>query len=94
MMVRVTEKKRGPREIVNRNNLLALHVTCARVAHMSGATKYFDRPVWEAEETKILALVDHLLTYSAIFDPLLLSSFEGLDDIFNHCCIVTYQNQV
>ena len=61
---------------------------------MSGATEYFDGPVWEAEETKILALVDHLLTYSAIFNPLLLSSFEGLDDILNHCCIVTYQNQV
>ncbi|KAF9646090.1 hypothetical protein BDM02DRAFT_3100445 [Thelephora ganbajun] len=35
--------------------LLALHATCARVAHMSGATEFFGRLEWEAEETNILA---------------------------------------
>ncbi|KAF9643997.1 hypothetical protein BDM02DRAFT_3122647 [Thelephora ganbajun] len=35
--------------------LLALHATCARVAHMSGATEFFDRLEWEAEETNVLA---------------------------------------
>ncbi|KAF9646068.1 hypothetical protein BDM02DRAFT_3156687 [Thelephora ganbajun] len=35
--------------------LLALHATCARVAHMSGATEFFDRLEWEVEETNVLA---------------------------------------
>ncbi|KAF8120382.1 hypothetical protein EV363DRAFT_1190685, partial [Boletus edulis] len=30
--------------------LLALHATCARVAHMSGATEFFDQIEWDAEE--------------------------------------------
>lgn len=36
-------------------DLLALHATCARVAHMSGAAEFFDRLQWDAEETKVLA---------------------------------------
>ena len=35
--------------------LLALHATCARVAHMSGATEFFNQLQWDAEETKVLA---------------------------------------
>ena len=35
--------------------LLALHAVCARVAHMSGATGFFDKLGWDAEETKVLA---------------------------------------
>ena len=35
--------------------LLALHGTCARVAHMSGAAEYFDKLDWDREETKVLA---------------------------------------
>ena len=35
--------------------LLALHATCARVAHMSGAAEFLDRLQWDAEETKVLA---------------------------------------
>ncbi|KAF8130726.1 hypothetical protein EV363DRAFT_1450500 [Boletus edulis] len=31
-------------------SLLALHATCARVAHMSGATEFFDQIEWDAEE--------------------------------------------
>ena len=30
--------------------LLALHGTCARVAHMSGAAGFFDRPERDAED--------------------------------------------
>lgn len=35
--------------------LLALHATCARVAHMSGAAEFFDRLQQDAEETRVLA---------------------------------------
>ncbi|KAI9567170.1 hypothetical protein HD554DRAFT_2220399 [Boletus coccyginus] len=35
--------------------LLALHATCARVAHMSGAAEFFDQLEWDAEATKVLA---------------------------------------
>ena len=35
--------------------LLALHATCARVAHMSGAAKFFNQLQWDAEETNVLA---------------------------------------
>ena len=35
--------------------LLALHATCARVAHMSGAAKFFNQMQWDAEETDVLA---------------------------------------
>ncbi|KAG6371800.1 hypothetical protein JVT61DRAFT_9155 [Boletus reticuloceps] len=31
-------------------SLLALHATCARVAHMSGAAEFFDHIEWDAEE--------------------------------------------
>ncbi|KAG6375712.1 hypothetical protein JVT61DRAFT_3287 [Boletus reticuloceps] len=48
--------------------LLALHATCARVAHMSGAAEFFDRLEWDAEEMKVLAfdgssalLLSHLI---------------------------------
>lgn len=37
------------------SQLLALHATCARVAHMSGAAEFFDELEWEAEETNVLA---------------------------------------
>jgi len=36
-------------------HLLALHATCARVAHMSGAAEFLDQLQWDAEETKVLA---------------------------------------
>ena len=49
--------------------LLALHATCARVAHMSGAAEAFDEVEREVEDTRVLAsngssahLLDHLLT--------------------------------
>jgi len=35
--------------------LLALHATCARVAHMSGAAEFFDKLERDAEETDVLA---------------------------------------
>jgi hypothetical protein len=35
--------------------LLALHATCARVAHMSGAAEFLDQLRWDAEETRVLA---------------------------------------
>ena len=35
--------------------LLALHATCARVAHMSGAAQFFNQLQWDAEETDVLA---------------------------------------
>jgi len=35
--------------------LLALHVTCARVAHVSGAAEFFNQLQWDAEETDVLA---------------------------------------
>ena len=35
--------------------LLALHATCARVAHMSGATEFFGKLERDAEETSVLA---------------------------------------
>jgi len=45
--------------------LLALHATCARVAHMSGAAEFFNKLEWDAEETRVLAFDGssaHLLT--------------------------------
>ncbi|KAG6375726.1 hypothetical protein JVT61DRAFT_2571 [Boletus reticuloceps] len=48
--------------------LLALHATCARVAHMSGAAEFFDKVERDAEEMKVLAfdgssapLLSHLI---------------------------------
>ena len=35
--------------------LLALHATCARVAHMSGAAEFFDKLERDVEETEVLA---------------------------------------
>jgi hypothetical protein len=35
--------------------LLALHAACARVAHMSGATEFFDKIHRDAEEMEVLA---------------------------------------
>ena len=35
--------------------LLALHATCTRVAHMSGAAKFLDQLQWDGEETNVLA---------------------------------------
>jgi len=35
--------------------LLALHATCARVAHMSGAAEFFDQLQRDVEETNVLA---------------------------------------
>ena len=49
--------------------LLALHATCACVAHMSGAAEFFDQVEREVEETRVLAsdgssatLLNHLLS--------------------------------
>ncbi|KAF8556091.1 hypothetical protein OG21DRAFT_1506870 [Imleria badia] len=62
--------------------LLALHATCARVAHMSGAAEFFDQVQWDAEETRVLAsdgssstLLDHLLTPFAVI-PERVSAYE------------------
>ena len=48
--------------------LLALHATCARVAHMSGAAEAFEKVERDLEDTMVLAkdgssarLLDHLL---------------------------------
>lgn len=53
--------------------LLALHATCARVAHMSSAAEFFDKLEWDAEETKVLAsdgssalLLDNLISPFAV----------------------------
>ncbi|KAF8266448.1 hypothetical protein EI94DRAFT_1830627 [Lactarius quietus] len=35
--------------------LLALHATCAQVAHLSGASEYIDRILEDMEETRVLA---------------------------------------
>jgi hypothetical protein len=50
-------------------HLLTLHAVCARVAHMSGAAKAFDKVERDLEDTLVLAtdgssahLLDHVLT--------------------------------
>lgn len=35
--------------------LLALHATCARVTHMSGAAEFFDQLQRDVEDTRVLA---------------------------------------
>ena len=34
---------------------LAHHMACAKVAHLSAATKYFNSVIWEMEETLVLS---------------------------------------
>ena len=53
--------------------LLALHVACARVVHMSGAAEAFDELDRDVEDIRVLAfdgssarLLDHLLTPFAV----------------------------
>lgn len=55
--------------------LLALHVICARVAHMSGAAEFFDQLQWDAGEIKVLAvdgssapLLSNLMSPFAVVD--------------------------
>ena len=62
--------------------LLALHATSARVAHMSGAAEFLDRLQWDAEETKVLVFDGYLPAYPAT-SYLLLLSFMGLGDRVN-----------
>ena len=56
--------------------LLALHATCARVAHIAGAAQFFDKLGRDAEETKVLAfdgssarLLRNLISPFALIKP-------------------------
>jgi len=62
--------------------LLALRVTCARVAHMPSAAEFLDQLQWDAEETNVLAfdgssagLLSNLISPFAVIHGVLIGTF-------------------